>query len=73
MTIATSARQAELEAARLLLTRLGVSPEDLIGGAGARPVAPTFAEYVPVVAKAVSDSSRRALQLVLEEDRRPVG
>lgn len=60
MTTATSAGRAELEAARLLLARLGVSPEDLLGGATARPAAPTFAEYMPVVAKAVSDSSRRA-------------
>ncbi|MET7398093.1 site-specific integrase [Dactylosporangium sp. NPDC005572] len=54
------AGQAELEAARLLLARLGVSPGDLLQMAPSRPPAPTFAEYVPVVAAAVSDGSRRA-------------
>jgi integrase len=52
--------QAELDAARLLLARMGISPADLLQGATGRPPAPTFAEYVPVVAKTVSDSSRRA-------------
>ncbi|WP_433617047.1 tyrosine-type recombinase/integrase [Dactylosporangium sp. CA-139114] len=51
---------AELEAARLLLDRLGVSPADLLGLAAAREPAPTFGEYIPVVAKAVPDGSRRA-------------
>ncbi len=59
-TIPASAGQAELDAARLLLSRMGISPADLLSGATARPPAPTFAEYVPIVAKAVSDSSRRA-------------
>ena len=49
---------AELEAARLLLARLGVSPADLLGVG--RSAAPTFAEYIPVVREAVSDGSRRA-------------
>jgi len=49
-----------LEAARLLLQRLGISPADLVTGQPARPLAPTFAEYVPVVAGAVSAASRRA-------------
>ncbi|MGI5243400.1 hypothetical protein [Dactylosporangium sp. CA-139066] len=52
------AGQAELEAARLLLARLGVSPADLLQLGPARPPAPTFAEYVPVVSAAVSDGSR---------------
>ncbi|GAA2352069.1 site-specific integrase [Dactylosporangium salmoneum] len=54
------AGQAELEAARLLLARLGVSPSDLLQLGPARPPAPTFAEYVPVVSAAVTDGSRRA-------------
>lgn len=53
------ATQAELDAARLLLERIGVTPSDLLQAAPARPVAPTFAEYVPVVAAAVSEASRR--------------
>src|SRR5439155_4335469 len=50
---------AELEAARLLLARMGISPSDLLSTAPARPLAPTFAEYVPVVSAAVSDGTRR--------------
>src|SRR3989440_12926140 len=50
---------AELEAARLLLARMGISPSDLLNTAPARPLAPTFAEYIPVVSAAVSDGTRR--------------
>jgi hypothetical protein len=56
----TNAGQAELDAARLLLACMGISPADLLSGATARPPAPTFAEHVPIVAKTVPDSSRRA-------------
>jgi len=55
-----SAGQAELDAARLLLARMGISPNDLITGTAARPPAPTFAEYIPIVSAAVAESSRRA-------------
>jgi integrase/recombinase XerC len=55
-----AASAAELEAARLLLARLGVRPEDLLAATGAvREPAPTFAAYVPVVSAAVSDGTRR--------------
>ena len=50
---------AELDAARLLLARLGVSPADLLSLADTRTPAPTFAEYIPVVSAAVGDGSRR--------------
>ena len=50
--------QAELDAARLVLDRMGVTAEDLL--TAVKPPAPTFAEYVPVVAAAVSDGTRRA-------------
>ena len=52
-------RQAELDAARLLLSRMGISAADLVEAASSRPAAPTFAEYVPVVSAAVSDGTRR--------------
>jgi integrase len=39
---------------------MGISPADLLRGLAHRPAAPTFAEYVPVIAGAVSKSSRRA-------------
>jgi integrase len=49
-----------LEAARLLLERMGIDPADLLEVRPARPPVPTFAEYVPVVAAAVSPGTRRA-------------
>ncbi|MFG1926863.1 tyrosine-type recombinase/integrase [Cryptosporangium sp. NPDC048952] len=55
-----SPSSGELDAARLLLARLGVRPEDLLAPvASERPAAPSFAEYVPVVSGAVSDGTRR--------------
>ncbi|MGY3520847.1 tyrosine-type recombinase/integrase [Micromonospora sp. PTRAS2] len=53
----STAGRAELDAARLLLARMGISPADLVEAASARPPAPTFAEYVPVVSAA---GTRRA-------------
>src|SRR5262244_3375129 len=53
------AGEAELEAARLLLARMGVAPGDLLGAAPSRPPAPTFAEYIPVVSAAASAGTRR--------------
>jgi hypothetical protein len=52
--------QTELDAALLLLSRMGITLADLLAGATPRPPAPTFAEYIPVVSAAVSDASRRA-------------
>ncbi|MFI9531593.1 hypothetical protein [Micromonospora rosaria] len=51
--------QADLDAAMLLLSRLGISPGDLQQAAPAVPPAPTFAEYIPVVSAAVSAGTRR--------------
>ena len=48
--------QAELDAVRLVLDRLGVTAEDMLNTVKAP--APTFAEYVPIVAAAVSDGTR---------------
>jgi hypothetical protein len=50
---------AELDAARLLPARMGISPADLLQAAPSRPVAPTFAEYIPVVSAAVTAGTRR--------------
>jgi site-specific recombinase XerD len=52
---------ADLDAARLLLARLGITPEQLLaaGPAGARPM-PTFREYIALVSAAVPDRTRRA-------------
>jgi integrase/recombinase XerC len=55
----TAPSSADIDAARLLLSRLGVSPADLLAGAEERIPAPTFAEYIPVVRSAVGDGTRR--------------
>jgi hypothetical protein len=57
--LASGATAAELEAARLLLARMGISPAELLQAASSQPAAPTFAEYVPVVSAAVSAGTRR--------------
>jgi integrase len=54
----TSTRAVELAAARLLLDRMGISPQELLES-GPGPSVPTFAEYVPKVVAAVSPGMRR--------------
>jgi integrase/recombinase XerC len=49
----------EVQAARLLLARLGVSPADLLAPVAPRRAVPTFADYVPVVAEGVGAGTRR--------------
>ncbi len=44
----------------LVLERMGLTPADLLAAPAARPPAPTFAEYIPVVSALVSDGCRRA-------------
>ena len=55
-----ASRQAVVEAALVLLERMGLSPADLAAVPQDRPPVPTFAEYVPVVSGAVSAGTRRA-------------
>jgi integrase len=56
----SGATAAELDAARLPLARIGISPADLLQAAApSRAPAPTFAEYIPIVSAAVSAGSRR--------------
>lgn len=50
--------RGDLQAVQVLLNRLGVTPADLLTASPARE-APTFADYIPQVAKAVSEGSRR--------------
>ena len=52
--------QAVVDAAMLVLERMGLTPADLLAAPKARPAAPTFAEYIPVVSALVSDGCRRA-------------
>lgn len=54
-----AASSAEMEAARMLLERMGISPEQLLGAPRERPSVPTFAEYIPIVAATVSPGTRR--------------
>lgn len=53
-------QQAVVEAALVLLERMGLSPVDLVAIPQPRKPVPTFAEYVPVVSAAVSAGTRRA-------------
>jgi site-specific recombinase XerD len=53
-------QQAAVEAALVLLERMGLSPADLVAAPASRPAVPTFAEYVPVVSATVSAGTRRA-------------
>ena len=52
--------QGVVDAAMLVLDRMGLTPADLLSAPAARPAAPTFAEYVPVVSALVTDGCRRA-------------
>ena len=55
-----ASRQAVVEAALVVLERMGLSPADLVVVPQPRKPVPTFAEYVPVVSAAVSAGTRRA-------------
>ena len=50
---------AVLDAARLMLAQMGISPADLLAVAPAKSAVPTFAEYVPVVSRAARGHTRR--------------
>ncbi|MFC4945848.1 tyrosine-type recombinase/integrase [Pseudonocardia sp. GCM10023141] len=52
-------RQAELEAARLILDRMGVTAADLVNASRPRTAVPTFTEYIPTVRAAVSAGTSR--------------
>jgi integrase/recombinase XerC len=55
-----ASRQAVVEAAPVLLDRMGLTPADLAAVPQDGPELPTFAAYVPVVSAAVSAGTRRA-------------
>jgi integrase/recombinase XerC len=55
----TSPNNADIEAARLLLSRLGISATDLLATTAPQSAVPTFAEYVPIVEAAVTAGTRR--------------
>ena len=55
-----SSQQAAVDAALLILGRMGLSPDDLTASPRNRASVPTFAEYVPVVSAAATDGTRKA-------------
>ena len=55
-----ASQQAAVEAALLILERMGLSPDQLTAVRSDRTPVPTFAEYVPVVSAAVTDGTRKA-------------
>ena len=50
---------SEIQAARTLLAKLGISPADLLRSATTPAEAPAFSDYIPRVSKAVSPGTRR--------------
>ncbi len=50
---------ATIEAARLLLEKMGVDPADLLATPAERSDVPVFQDYIPKVSEAVSDGTRR--------------
>ena len=52
-------RPEEIEAARLLLEKMGINPADLMRASSDSPSVPTFADYIPRVSGAVSIGTRR--------------
>ena len=49
----------EIEAARMLLEKMGVNPVDLLAASAISPEVPAFADYIPRVSEAVSTGTRR--------------
>ena len=68
-----ASQQDVVEAALVLLERMGLSPADLTAVPQARKPVPTFAEYVPVVSAAVSAGTRRAYGSYWNRITRAVG
>jgi hypothetical protein len=64
--------QAAVEAALVVLERMGLSVADLTAVPQLRQEIPTFAEYVPVVAASVTGDAE-GVRVVLEQGDRPVG
>lgn len=54
-----TATRADIEAALMLLERLGVRPEQLVSGSIPRPPMPTFNEYIDRVSGVVTDGTGR--------------
>jgi hypothetical protein len=59
-TSPAASQQAAVDAALLILERMGLSPDDLAAAPRQRPTVPTFADYVPIVSATVTDGTRKA-------------
>ena len=59
-TSPAASQQAAVDAALLILERMGLSPDDLTVAPRQRPSVPTFAEYVPILSATVTDGTRKA-------------
>ncbi|WP_432973481.1 hypothetical protein [Dactylosporangium sp. CA-233914] len=55
----TARKRAELDTVRVLLTQLGITPEELLSNPAPREM-PTFADYIDRVAEAVTPGTRNA-------------
>jgi len=55
-----TASPMELDAARLLLSKMGIAPADLLAETEEERTVPTFSEYIPQVSRAVSPSTARS-------------
>ncbi|HEX5117820.1 MAG TPA: site-specific integrase [Pseudonocardiaceae bacterium] len=58
-SVARTSQPGDIDAARLLLAKLGVTPADLLAIPDDRHNVPTFVDYIPRVAQAVSPGTRR--------------
>jgi integrase/recombinase XerC len=59
-TSPAASQQAAVDAALLILERMGLSPDDLTAAPRDRAPMPTFADYVPVVSAGVTAGTRKA-------------
>jgi integrase/recombinase XerC len=59
-TSPAASQQAAVDAALLILERMGLSPDDLAAAKRQRPTMPTFADYVQVVSATVTGGTRKA-------------
>ena len=62
-----ASRRAVVEAALVLLERMGLTPADLTAVPRHRSEVPTFAEYAPVVSAAVSAGDQARVRLTLAD------
>lgn len=72
MTSPPTRKRPDLEAVRLLLAQLNIAPEDLLSAPTPRTM-PTFAEYIDLVAEAVTPGTRGAYESYWRRIRRAWG